>query len=136
MWRRIASGLVVGLAAAVVSGQQTWTVDDDGSADFSSINDAIAAASDGDTVLVYPGVYTGPGGAVVDTQGKDLLLASVDGAPVTIIDGQDARRCIACVQGETRATVIRGFTLRNGEGQGDLQEGGGMYLAGSKWATK
>ena len=35
----------------------TWTVDDDGPADFSKIQDAINASSDGDTVFVYSGTY-------------------------------------------------------------------------------
>ena len=35
----------------------TWYVDDDGPADFTSIQDAIDASSDGDTVYVYNGTY-------------------------------------------------------------------------------
>ena len=33
----------------------TWTVDDDGGADFYDIQSAVDAASDGDEILVYPG---------------------------------------------------------------------------------
>lgn len=36
---------------------QTWTVDDDGGADFGKIQDAVNAAASGDTVLVRSGVY-------------------------------------------------------------------------------
>ncbi len=36
---------------------RTWTVDDDGPADFHAIQEAVNAASDGDTVLVYSGTY-------------------------------------------------------------------------------
>jgi parallel beta-helix repeat protein len=36
---------------------RTWTVDDDGPADFHAIQEAINAASDGDTVFVYNGTY-------------------------------------------------------------------------------
>ena len=35
----------------------TWTVDDDGPADFSEISDAVAAAAAGDVLLVEPGQY-------------------------------------------------------------------------------
>jgi nitrous oxidase accessory protein len=36
---------------------RTWTVDDDGPADFHTIQEAVDAASNGDTVLVYSGTY-------------------------------------------------------------------------------
>jgi len=38
---------------------KTWYVDDDGGADFTKIQDAIDAASDGDTIYVYNGTYNG-----------------------------------------------------------------------------
>ena len=64
----------------------TWTVDDDGAADFDNIQAAINAASDGDEIIVMPGTYTGTGDQVVDTLGKAITLRgqSVD---LTIIDG-------------------------------------------------
>ena len=43
----------VGVSAAAI----TWTVDDDGGADFTKIQDAVDAASDGDTIIVYNGTY-------------------------------------------------------------------------------
>jgi parallel beta-helix repeat protein len=44
-------------ARQVKAEPKTWTVDDDGQADFSKIQEAINAASDGDTILVKPGAY-------------------------------------------------------------------------------
>jgi len=41
----------------VKSEPRTWTVDDDGPADFHTIQEAINAASDGDTIFVYNGTY-------------------------------------------------------------------------------
>ena len=43
----------------VVSGR-TITVDDDGGADFTTIQDAIDNATDGDTIRVFRGGYDGP----------------------------------------------------------------------------
>jgi len=42
------------------SGPRTWVVDDDGPADFNTIQAAINAASDGDTVFVKAGAYSEP----------------------------------------------------------------------------
>ena len=36
---------------------ETWHVDDDGKADFSSIQEAINVASNGDFIVVHSGVY-------------------------------------------------------------------------------
>ena len=43
--------------ASFVGAATTWTVDDDGPADFSTIQEAIDTASDGDTVFVKAGTY-------------------------------------------------------------------------------
>jgi hypothetical protein len=52
---------VAGLAcvsyAAAAQAQQTWTVDDNGPADFPSVNAALAQVADGDVLLVQPGSY-------------------------------------------------------------------------------
>lgn len=92
------------------------TVDDDGdAADFSSIQAAVDYASNGDEILVAPGVYTGTHPAhVVDILGKAIVLRSLDGPEVTFIDGEDVRRGIACFNDETSATVIEGFTITHG----------------------
>ena len=36
---------------------RTWTVDDDAPADFHTIQEAVNAASDGDSIDVYNGIY-------------------------------------------------------------------------------
>ena len=78
------------------------TVDDDGKADFASIQAAVDYASAGDEILIAPGVYTSDHPAhVVDLLGKAITLRSSDGPGVTIIDGEGLRRGIACFNGET-----------------------------------
>jgi len=106
----------------------TWTVDDDGKADFDNIQDAVDAASDGDEIIVAPGTYTSTADEVVDMRGKEIWLHSSEGAEVTIIDGEETRRGILCENGETSNTIIEGFTITNGY---TSDYGGGMYNEGS-----
>ena len=104
-------------------------------ADYPTIQEAIDASSDGDEIVVAPGTYTSTqDGHVVDMKGKAITLRSSDGPEVTIIDGENARRGIACVSGETDATLIEGFTITNGnateydydgDGEEDNWEGSG-----------
>ena len=51
--------LALTLMAALLAPAQTWTVDDDGPADFAEITAAIAAVPAGSTLLVEPGTYSG-----------------------------------------------------------------------------
>ena len=108
----------------------TWTVDDDGKADFDNIQAAVDASSDGDEIVVMPGTYTGSGDQVVDMLGKAVTLRSSDPsdpdvAATTIIDGEGVRRGIYCGNGETSKTSIEGFTITGGYINNN--RGGGMY---------
>ena len=119
-------------------GDTVWTVDDDGGAEFTSIQDAINASLNGDEVLVSPGTYTGSGNNVIDFLGKSIVLRSSDGSGVTFIDGEGLRRVILCDKGETTSTTIDGFTIRNGSATAypdwfsmPLHLGGGMLVKDS-----
>jgi hypothetical protein len=122
----------------------TWTVDDDGKADFDNIQAAVDAASDGDEIVVMLGTYTSTqDGHVVNMLGKAVTLRSIDPShpgvvAATIIDGEGARRGMACYNNETSKTILSGFTIANGlgvgfdyNGNGDIDYwenyGGGMY---------
>jgi pectin methylesterase-like acyl-CoA thioesterase len=84
--RYLIAAAVLGLAGSAMA--ETWTVDDDGAADFDNIQAAIDAASDGDEIVVEAGTYTSTqDGHVVNTLGKAITLRSSQGADVTIIDG-------------------------------------------------
>jgi predicted outer membrane repeat protein len=104
----------------------TWTVDDDGKADFNTIQAAVDAAATGDTIIVMPGTYTSTSSEVVNLLGKEITLQSVDGYETTIIDGENARRGILCDTGETEGTVIDGFTIWRCAGD----TGAGMKIDG------
>jgi hypothetical protein len=91
------------------------TVDDDlldyPDADFTSIQAAVDAAMDGDTVLVYPGTYLETGALVINLGVKSVSIISSAGADVTIVDGEDARGGLFLEGSQGLDTVIQGFTF-------------------------
>jgi len=106
-----------------------WTVDDDGPADFDSIQVAIDTASDGDEIVVMPGIYTSTSSSLINLLGKGIWLHSINGPEVTIIDGQD-QNClgILCQSNESNETIIEGFTITNCLNE---ENGGGMLCDSS-----
>lgn len=119
---------MLSLSVAPSAWSATITVDDNGPADYSTIQAAINAAVDGDIVLVKPGTYTATGtAAVVDFRGKAITVRSESGASTTIIDGQDLRRCVVAYTNEGAATRIDGFKIQRGR----AAIGAGMYAAGA-----
>jgi hypothetical protein len=107
----------------------------DGSQTYTSIQSAIQASSDGDTVLVHPGRYF----ENVDFLGKSINLYSLEAInedstyiASTIIDGNNSGSCIRIVT-QVQNVSIRGFTLEHGSGtlkSGEDNEhaGGGVYI--------
>ena len=83
---------------------RTWTVDDDGPADFHTIQEAINYATSGDTVFVKSGIYYEN---VVINKVISLVGEERD---TTIIDGNHTGDVI---QG-SGGVNINGFTLQNG----------------------
>jgi parallel beta-helix repeat protein len=94
------------------SGLGIWTVDDDGPADFRTIEEAVLQADEGDTVYVKKGTYYGEISVY-----KSLNLIGEDRAK-TIIDANSTPQ--AGTQGiyvhhGAKQVVIRGFTVKNGD---------------------
>jgi hypothetical protein len=116
----VVAALLAGPAALLAA---QWIVDDDGPADFRSVQAAINApyVVSGDAVLVRPGFY--PGNVVLT--GKDLAIVSERGPFVTVLDGLDSGSVVSLLD-RTEATRIEGFTIRNGRDQ----TGGGVWIAG------
>lgn len=103
---------VVGTASLTVIHQSTSYVP----GDYATIQAAIDAAIDGDTVIVKPGRYI----ENLDFKGKTITLRSTNPADAnvvmsTIIDGGSKSACILIknVKGEA---IIDGLTLTNGTG--------------------
>lgn len=89
-----------------------------------TIQGALNAAQNGDTVLVQPGTYPG---SILRFSGKAIHLKSTNGPAVTKIQGDGANPVFNLAQGETRTTIIEGFTITAGA----WSSGGGMILNGT-----
>lgn len=101
--------------------------------DQPTIQAGVDVAAPGDTVLVAPGIYRGPGNRDVDLLGKDLTILSENGSGETTIDCEgsptDPHRAFCIVGGGTRlSVVIQGFTIRNGRAN-DSRGGGGIFCS-------
>jgi parallel beta helix pectate lyase-like protein len=119
-------GLLVGLfLAARARAAGTLNVP----ASFPTIQAAINAAANGDTVLVAPGLYTGPGNTNLDLLGKRITVRSVSGPNSCAIDCGGVGRAFAIFRGEPAASVVEGFAIVNGIA--GRANGGGMYIANS-----
>ena len=91
---------------------------------FPTIQAAIAAAQDGDVIVVAPGTYSG----TVDPLGKAITIRSTDPddpdvVDQTILDGAGSR-AVAVFRGERLDTVLEGFTITGGSSD----QGGGIGI--------
>jgi predicted outer membrane repeat protein len=105
-----------------------YVVDVEGFGDYVAIQDGLNAASDGDTVLVMPGRYAGPGNKNLDFNGVAIVLKGAGTRDLVVIDCEGQGRGICLVGGNS--PVIENITIANGVAQGDTAQGGGMYVEG------
>lgn len=96
--------------------------------DYSTIQAAINAAKPTDTVLVGPGTYYE---WAIDFKGKAITVTSSDGPEKTIIDANGRDSVVRFHRGETRYTVLSGFTLQNGSASQYPMNGGGVQIDGA-----
>ncbi len=115
----------------------TWEVKQDGSGHFTHIQDAIDAATHGDSIKVFPGTYV----ENIDYIGKNIFIYSLEyttGNPAyrdsTIIDGNRSGSVVKSVTATTDCGIY-GFTIQNGSGSNDtyfqgvyLRNGGGLLI--------
>lgn len=113
----VSSLTLISLVEPVKSAPRTWTVDDNGPADFSKIQEAVNAANPGDTILVKNGAYNEN---VVVNKTVSLIGESKN---TTIINGMNDGKNTLWVTASN--VTVTGFTI-----QGSSKYG--MYLAGTR----
>ena len=104
----------------------TWHIKQDGTGNFTAIQEGIIAATDSDTVLVYPGTYY----ENIDYLEKSLTVASLyiitpEDSLInqTIIDGNQQFRCVTIEDCDSSALI--GFSIQNGLAYGSASSGHG-----------
>ena len=94
----------------------TFTVDCNGTGDFSTIQEAIDASNTFDTIIVDPGFYQ----EHIDYHNKLITIKSLDPndpniIDSTIIDGNDTGNVVVFHNRENEMCVLNGFTIQNGD---------------------
>ncbi len=78
--------------------------------DYSTIQSAINAAVDGNTVLVFAGTYT----ENINFNGKAITVKGAKGAGQTIINGGGNGSVVTFTSGEGANSILDGFTITGG----------------------
>ena len=110
----------------------TIYIDDDGQADFNTIQAAIDNCTNGDTVVLAEGTYTGDGNRDINFRSKAITVRSADpNDPAilagTIIDCQGQGRGFIFESGEQADSILKGITITNGR----AEYGGGILIRNS-----
>jgi len=89
--------------------------------EYASIQDAILACQDFDTVVVAPGRYTGPGNRDISFKGKAITVRGTDPTDSqivkdTIIDCEGKGRGFVFNMAEGSGSTLSGLTITNGYG--------------------
>lgn len=98
--------------------------------EYSTIQAAINAGSEGDTVLVAPGTYRGAGNRNLEWTDKNIVLTSEAGPEATILDGEGLYgRGILIRPNDVvdLRTVVEGLTFRRGRTR--MTPGAGIFCA-------
>jgi hypothetical protein len=113
--------VVVFLFVATSFAQNTINVP----ADQPTIQGAINAANNGETVLVAPGTYY----ENLNFNGKAITVISSGGAAQTIIDGGSVAPVVTFNTNETSSSMLSSFTLQHGiSTTNSLYRGAGIYV--------
>jgi hypothetical protein len=132
MMQRVCLSVMIGLAVGVVSAQQ-WFVSPAGSDDpngsfeqpFETIQQALNAAQDGDTIVLMPGVYSGQGNYDLSVDGLSLTIRSTqpddwDTVEATVIDPQQQGGIFMFTIPDQGRIILEGLTFQNAFKEGKL----------------
>jgi hypothetical protein len=86
-------------------------------ATYATIGAALSQCSAGDTVMVEDGTYVGEGNINLTMPAMDVVLRSSNGPAFCAVDCQDQGYWIVLNDGQTRSTVVQGFTVTRGSGE-------------------
>ncbi len=98
--------------------------------EYPTIEAALAAAGNGDVVLIAAGTYAPV--ATLNTMGKAVTIRGAthaDGSPATVIDGLGNKRVLRCDTFEASDTVLENLVIT----RGSANNGGGMYLYSARF---
>ncbi|HOQ04330.1 MAG TPA: hypothetical protein PKY88_03860 [Anaerohalosphaeraceae bacterium] len=105
---------------------------------FAFIQQALDTAQSGDRIILQPGIYSGPGNANLNPQGKILTIQSIDPENLdvvvsTIIDPNGLERGFVFNHNETPQFILQGFTLRNARcrQEDEFPHGAGIFCSES-----
>lgn len=94
------------------SGTADWTVDCNGSGDFTRIQDAIDASAVGDWIIVEDCTYR----ETIDYGGRSVYIQSRNGSGSTTLDAGGNGYALTVAHGETSQTAFVGFTIEDARG--------------------
>ncbi|MCP5515625.1 MAG: T9SS type A sorting domain-containing protein [Verrucomicrobiales bacterium] len=79
-------------------------------AEYPTLQAAVDAAVDGDSLLIAPGIYSGPGFREIDL-GRSIAILGADGPAATVLDGENSGPFLNYSRDTSQ--LLQGLTLRN-----------------------
>jgi hypothetical protein len=117
--RRVLLNLAVALALSSSAAATVYLVNPDGTGDFPTIQEGIWACSEGDTVELGDGVFTGNWNRLIDFMGMAITVRSRSGDPEACVidieaDVDNQRFAVVFHYGEGPESRLEGLTITGG----------------------
>jgi len=119
---------------ALLAAQTAFAIDRHVPAQYPTIRAAVNAAVDGDQIILANGTYSGPDNREIDFGSKTIVVRSESGVPDRcVIDCQSAGRAFSITGNQTRAAMLSGLTVVNGDA--GFLAGGAVYVSSGMTIT-